>query len=145
VIANIFIQVKKRKGEIKTHLDAKNIQIEGDQLHITNVIYNLIDNAIKYCEAEPLIEIFTRDEVDGIAIEVRDNGIGISRENQEKVFDKLYRVPTGNVHNVKGFGLGLSYVKGVVEKHGGSVEVRSEIKKGSTFIIHLPYNHEKEN
>ncbi|MFM9985812.1 MAG: sensor histidine kinase [Flavobacteriales bacterium] len=145
VIANIFIQVKKKKGEIKTHLDASQFVVQGDQLHITNVIYNLIDNAIKYCENEPLIEIFTREELNGMAIEVRDNGIGITKENQKKVFDKLFRVPTGNVHNVKGFGLGLSYVKGVVEKHGGLVEVTSEIKKGSTFIIHLPYKHEKED
>lgn len=145
VIANIQIQVKKRQGEIITHLDASNDEIEGDALHITNVIYNLTDNAIKYSEGIPRVEIFTRDEENGIAIAFKDNGIGISKENQKKVFDKLYRVPTGNVHNVKGFGLGLSYVKGVVEKHGGTVEVVSELKKGSTFIIHLPYKHEKEN
>ncbi len=91
------------------------------------------------------MEIYTRDEMDGIAIAFKDNGIGISRENQRKVFDKLYRVPTGNVHNVKGFGLGLSYVKGVVEKHGGTVDVESEVKKGSTFTIHIPRRHEKES
>ncbi len=145
VINNIEIQVQKRKGQIKTHLDASRDVIEGDQLHITNVIYNLIDNAIKYSEGVPLVEIFTRDELNGLAISFRDNGIGINKENQRKVFDKLYRVPTGNIHNVKGFGLGLSYVKGVVEMHGGTVEVESELKKGSTFTIHLPYKHEKEN
>lgn len=145
VIGNIDIQIKKRNGNITTHLDASHDIIEGDQLHITNLIYNLIDNAIKYCEEKPLVEIFTRDEINGIAISFRDNGIGISKENQRKIFDKLYRVPTGNIHNVKGFGLGLSYVKGVVEKHGGTVEVESELKKGSTFTIHLPYKYEKEN
>ncbi len=145
VIANIDIQVKKRHGEIITHLDASHAIIEGDQLHITNVVYNLIDNAIKYSENKPVVEIFTRDEVNGVAIAFRDFGIGISKENQAKVFDKLYRVPTGNIHNVKGFGLGLSYVKGVVEMHGGRAEVESELKKGSTFTIHLPFKYEKEN
>jgi two-component system phosphate regulon sensor histidine kinase PhoR len=109
------------------------------------VIYNLIDNAIKYSENKPVVEIYTRDEVNGIAVAFCDFGIGISKENQAKVFDKLYRVPTGNIHNVKGFGLGLSYVKGVVEMHGGKVDVASELKKGSTFTIHLPYKYEKEN
>jgi two-component system phosphate regulon sensor histidine kinase PhoR len=145
VITNIQIQIQKRKGEIITHLDASHDVIDGDQLHITNVIYNLIDNAIKYSEGIPMVEIFTRDEMNGIAISFRDNGIGITKENQKKIFDKLYRVPTGNIHNVKGFGLGLSYVKGVVEMHGGAAEVESELKKGSTFTIHLPYKHEKEN
>lgn len=145
VIRNIEIQVKKKKGQIIKHLDASNPIIEGDHLHITNVIYNLIDNGIKYSETEPTIEIFTRDELNGIAVDFKDNGIGISRENQRKIFDKLYRVPTGNVHNVKGFGLGLSYVKGVIEKHNGTVEVESEVKKGSTFTIHIPRKYEKES
>lgn len=145
VIANIGIQVKKKRGEISTHLDASESVVEADMLHITNVIYNLIDNALKYSEVEPYIEIFTRDEISGIAIAIRDNGIGISKENQRKVFDKLYRVPTGNVHNVRGFGLGLNYVFGIVSKHGGKVDVESEVKKGSTFTIHLPYRYEKEN
>jgi two-component system phosphate regulon sensor histidine kinase PhoR len=145
VIRNIEIQVKKKKGQIIQHLDASNPVIEGDNLHITNVIYNLIDNAIKYSEISPTVEIFTRDEMNGVAIAFRDNGIGITRENQRKIFDKLYRVPTGNVHNVKGFGLGLSYVKGVIEKHGGTVDVESEVKKGSTFTIHIPRTYEKES
>jgi two-component system, OmpR family, phosphate regulon sensor histidine kinase PhoR len=142
VIRNIEIQVKKKKGEIITHLNAADPVILGDSLHLTNVIYNLIDNAIKYSTTTPKVEIFTREEPGGVAISFRDNGIGISRENQRRIFDKLYRVPTGNVHNVKGFGLGLSYVKGVVEKHGGTVEVESELRKGSTFILHIPRSHE---
>lgn len=145
VIRNIEIQIKKKKGEIVKHLDAGAAVVEGDSLHLTNVVYNLIDNAIKYSDISPKIEIYTRDEIDGIAIAFKDNGIGITRENQRKIFDKLYRVPTGNVHNVKGFGLGLSYVKGVIEKHGGYVEVASEVKKGSTFTIHIPRKYEKEN
>jgi two-component system, OmpR family, phosphate regulon sensor histidine kinase PhoR len=145
VIRNISIQVTGKKGKIITHLDAANPVIYGDHLHLSNVIYNLIDNAIKYCHESPIVEITTRDESGGIAIAFRDNGIGISRENLSRIFDKLYRIPTGNVHNVKGFGLGLSYVKGVVEKHGGRVEVESELKKGSTFTIHLQHEHEKVN
>jgi len=145
VIRNIEIQIRKRKGDIIVHLDASDPVVEGDALHLTNVVYNLIDNAIKYSADVPRVEIFTRDEMDAVAVAFRDNGIGISRENQKRIFEKLYRVPTGNIHNVKGFGLGLSYVKGVVEKHGGTVEVASELKKGSTFTIHIPRKNEKEN
>jgi two-component system, OmpR family, phosphate regulon sensor histidine kinase PhoR len=145
VIKNIEIQVRKKSGSIITHLDASDPTVEGDVLHLTNVVYNLIDNAIKYSEGKPNVEIYTRNEVDGVAVAFKDNGMGISRENQRRIFDKLYRVPTGNVHNVKGFGLGLSYVKGVLEKHKGSIEVESEMKKGSTFTIHIPKKHEKES
>jgi len=145
VIHNIDIQFKKRKGELITHLLAEDAVIEGDSLHITNVIYNLIDNAVKYADGPPQVIVTTRSEPGGVTISFQDNGIGISKENQKKIFDKLYRVPTGNIHNVKGFGLGLSYVKGVVEKHGGHVSVSSELKKGSTFTIYMPYHHEEEN
>ena len=145
VISNIEIQVKARSGQIVTRFYAKNSVVKGDQLHITNVVYNLIDNAVKYSDGSPLVEIETHDESGAIAISFKDHGIGISKENQRKVFDKLFRVPTGNIHNVKGFGLGLSYVKGVLEKHGGTVDVESEIRKGSTFTIHIPIEHEKEN
>ena len=145
VIANIQIQVKARNGQIVTRFYSKNSLVSGDHLHITNVIYNLIDNAVKYSEGAPLVEIQTFDESRSIAIAFSDNGMGISKENQRKIFDKLYRVPTGNIHNVKGYGLGLSYVKGVMEMHGGTVDVVSEIKKGSTFTIHIPIEHEKEN
>jgi len=145
VIANIDIQVKARSGQIVTRFYAKSALVQGDQLHITNVVYNLIDNAMKYSEGRPIVDIETRDEEGFIAISFSDRGIGISKENQRKIFDKLYRVPTGNIHNVKGFGLGLSYVKGVLEMHGGTVDVVSELKKGSTFTIHIPIEHEKEN
>jgi two-component system phosphate regulon sensor histidine kinase PhoR len=144
-IANIDIQAKARNGQIVTRFYAKNSVVKGDQLHISNVVYNLIDNAMKYSEGSPRVEIETRDEDKYIAVSFKDHGIGISKENQGKIFDKLYRVPTGNIHNVKGFGLGLSYVKGVLEMHGGTVDVDSDIKKGSTFTIHIPIEHEKEN
>ena len=139
-ISNIQLAVSKKEGEIVTHLDAANFILQVDRIHMTNVIYNLIDNALKYSGEKPVITISTKDLSTGIAISVQDNGIGISRENQKKIFDKLYRVPTGNVHNVKGFGLGLSYVKAIVQKHGGTVEVESELNKGSTFTIYLPVN-----
>jgi two-component system, OmpR family, phosphate regulon sensor histidine kinase PhoR len=145
VIQNIDIQFKKRNGHLVTNLMAQEPIVEGDTLHITNVIYNLIDNAVKYSDGPPEVDITTRNEPGGITISFQDNGIGISKENQKKIFDKLYRVPTGNIHNVKGFGLGLSYVKGVVEKHGGHVSVSSELKKGSTFTIYLPYIYEEKN
>jgi two-component system phosphate regulon sensor histidine kinase PhoR len=108
-------------------------------VHITNVLSNLIDNALKYSSNTPKIHIKTRNLNNGIIISVKDYGIGISKENTTKIFDKLFRVPTGTVHDVKGFGLGLSYVKAIVDKHKGSIKVSSQIGKGSTFSIHLPF------
>lgn len=135
---NIRLQIEKKQGNIRTELNASNSVIEADRIHLTNVIYNLIDNALKYTQGAPEIYITTDDELDAIVISVQDNGIGISKENQKKIFDTLYRVPTGNIHNVKGFGLGLSYVKAVVEKHGGTINLKSEEGKGSVFKVILP-------
>ncbi|MBC7861470.1 MAG: HAMP domain-containing histidine kinase, partial [Bacteroidia bacterium] len=120
-IQNIQLQVEQRGGKIITVLDAKNDLINADKVHVTNIIFNLMDNAIKYSKENeiPELSIKTQNTAQGILIDVKDNGIGISRENIKKVFEKFFRVPTGNVHNVKGFGLGLSYVKAIVEKHGG--------------------------
>lgn len=139
-ITNIKLQVENKNGSISTSLNAKQPLIIGDKVHITNIIFNLIDNALKYSDDRPLIKIGTRNDQEGIFISVEDNGIGISKENQKKIFDTMFRVPTGNIHNVKGFGLGLSYVKAVVEKHGGSISVNSELGKGSIFTIYLPYH-----
>jgi len=138
-ISNIQLQVDKREGQIITQLSAVKPIVQGDKVHITNIIFNLVDNALKYTEKKPHIEISTHDSSEGLSISIKDNGIGINKDNQKKIFDTLYRVPTGNVHNVKGFGLGLSYVKAVVGKHNGQIEVESEIGKGSTFKFHLPY------
>lgn len=137
-INNISLQVHKREGKITTSLNATNSSLSADKVHLTNVIYNLADNALKYTEGAPLIEITTENKNNQLIVAVKDNGIGISKENQKKIFDTLYRVPTGNIHNVKGFGLGLSYVKAVVEKHGGTVAVESELGNGSIFRISLP-------
>jgi two-component system phosphate regulon sensor histidine kinase PhoR len=95
---------------------------------------------LKYTKEVPIIKIGTEGTAEGVIISVEDNGIGITKEHQKKVFDKLFRVPTGNVHDVKGFGLGLSYVKAIMDKHGGWVKVKSELKKGSRFEIFIPHN-----
>lgn len=139
-ITNIKLQVENKDGEITTDLKAAIPVISGDRIHITNIVFNLIDNALKYSDSHPKIKILTRSDNEGIFISVQDNGIGISKENQKRIFDTMYRVPTGNIHNVKGFGLGLSYVKAVVEKHGGSINVSSELGKGSNFTVYLPYS-----
>lgn len=139
-ITNIKLQVENKEGEIEKCLNASKFVIEADRVHVTNIVFNLIDNALKYSSDKPKIKISTKNDVEGVFISVQDNGIGISKENQKRIFDTMYRVPTGNIHNVKGFGLGLSYVKAVVEKHGGSISVESELGKGSTFTVYLPFN-----
>ena len=138
-IQNTQLLIDQRHGSITKQLEATNCLINADKVHLTNIIFNLIDNAIKYTKESPSILISTQDTLEGIEISVKDNGIGISKENQRKIFDKFYRVPTGNVHNVKGFGLGLSYVLAVVQKHNGTINVESELGKGSTFKIVMPY------
>ena len=140
-IQNTQLLIDQRHGNITKQLEATNCLINADKVHLTNIIFNLIDNAIKYTKDSPNILISTKDTLEGIEISVKDNGIGISKENQRKIFDKFYRVPTGNVHNVKGFGLGLSYVLAVVQKHNGTINVESEIGKGSTFKIVMPYKN----
>lgn len=137
-VKNISIQVEQKGGKISQKLNAKFCEIEGDKTHLTNIVFNLLDNANKYSLERPDITIATEDVVGGVILKVIDKGIGISSDNQYKIFEKLYRVPTGNVHNVKGFGLGLSYVKAIVDKHGGNIRVESELDKGSTFIVFLP-------
>lgn len=141
-IQNTQLLIDQRQGTITKQLQAVNYVINADKVHLTNIIFNLIDNAIKYTKDSPNILISTKDVLKGIEISIKDNGIGISKENQRKIFDKFYRVPTGNVHNVKGFGLGLSYVQAVVQKHNGTIHVDSELGKGSTFKIMLPYKNE---
>jgi two-component system phosphate regulon sensor histidine kinase PhoR len=138
VIDKFSIQLKEKGGEVKLRLEAGNAVVEADRNHFTNVIYNLLDNASKYSKDAPMIDLKTQTRDGQLIISVCDHGIGISSENLKKVFDKLYRVPTGNVHNVKGFGLGLSYVKIITERHGGRVSVESQLGKGSTFYLEIP-------
>lgn len=139
VISTIQIHLDVKNGKIISEFNAKNYYIKTDKTHITNLFYNLIDNAIKYTPVKPLIVVKTQSNQKGIIITISDNGIGISKANQKKIFDKLYRVSTGNIHNVKGFGLGLHYVKTVVDKHEGSIVVESELKKGTKIKIFLPF------
>jgi two-component system phosphate regulon sensor histidine kinase PhoR len=138
VVDNFSIQVKSRNGKIKVELNATEYLLPADQVHITNVMSNLLDNAVKYTTHDPEIIVSTANKVDFFVVTVKDNGIGIARNDQKRIFEKFYRVPTGNVHTVKGFGLGLSYVKMVAEAHEGYVEVESELYKGSAFKVYLP-------
>jgi two-component system phosphate regulon sensor histidine kinase PhoR len=132
------IQLKDRDAKVDMQLGAEHSIIYVDPNHMTNVIYNLLDNAVKYSRSKPEITIQTKEEDGNIILSVKDKGIGISSENLKKIFDRLYRVPTGNVHDVKGFGLGLSYVKIITERHGGRVSVESQLDVGSTFYIEIP-------
>lgn len=142
VVHGMEIQAKNKGGKIDFSTNIDDNIIEVDPMHLTNVVYNLIDNAIKYTPVNPHIIVDLTQVEEGLQIKVKDNGIGISADNQKKIFDKLYRVPTGNVHNVKGFGLGLSYVKAIIDKHQGKIAVQSAPGNGTTIIITIPTNHE---
>jgi two-component system, OmpR family, phosphate regulon sensor histidine kinase PhoR len=139
VIKNLRIQVEIKDGEIIRNLAAENPFITGDRVHLTNLVYNLLDNANKYSPRRPLIRVSTENTSNGIVLSIEDNGIGISKSEQKKIFDKLYRVPTGNIHEVRGFGLGLSYVKAIVAVHKGKISLESEINKGTKFRVFLPF------
>ncbi len=138
-VENMEVVIHDKNGTISCDLKAVNPTVSGDKVHLTNIIYNLLDNAIKYTAETPVISISTRNTSKGIVISIQDNGIGISKEIQKNIFSKFYRVPTGNVHNVKGFGLGLFYVKTITDAHHGLIKLESENGKGSRFDVYLPY------
>lgn len=140
----IELQTEPRGGTVTTDLRAESATVEGDQTHLSNVINNLLDNANKYSPESPRIEISTRATRKGLVLTVSDQGLGMNAEARKNVFDRFYRVHTGNRHDVKGFGLGLSYVKTIVEAHHGSVGVKSELGKGSQFSVTLPYRQPKK-
>lgn len=141
-VGNISLQVEKKDGQIVKDLGAKNPIIEADETHISNVIHNLLDNANKYSPERPQISVHTRNVSSGIQVMVKDEGIGMSKEARKHIFDKFYRVHTGNRHDVKGFGLGLSYVKAILTEHKAAINVKSELGKGSRFILF--FHHEIE-
>ncbi len=137
-VDHISLQVEKRGGKINFANKLRNAEIEGDSFHLAHIFNNLLDNANKYSKENPIIRVESWETGDRIMVSIQDQGIGMSKDALKKIFDKFYRVPTGNVHDVKGFGLGLSYVKTMVEAHKGEILVHSEPGKGSTFTINLP-------
>ena len=138
-VGNFNIQIEKRDGTIQLDLDAQETIIEADITHLTSVVHNLLDNANKYSPEKPEISITTKNIGMGIEIVVKDKGMGMNRDVVKYIFEKFYRVHTGNVHDVKGFGLGLSYVKAIVAAHKGHIEVESEPDKGSSFRLFFPH------
>lgn len=137
-ITHVDLLVKNRGGYIKTHLEAGLNEVLANEFHLTNVIVNMMDNAIKYSDEDPRIDIYTENTPKNIIIKIKDQGIGMSKNVQKNVFKKFYREERGNIHNVKGHGLGLSYVKKIIEIHQGEIFVQSEKGTGSTFTIRLP-------
>lgn len=137
-VQNCALALPENRGNIELKLNGAQHTIVGDKLHLTNVINNLIDNAVKYNNNEPQIIVRTYNKKNTFCIEVEDNGMGIAPENHNKIFERFYRVPTGNVHNVKGFGLGLNYVKLIVNAHKGRITLDSTLGKGTIFKIFLP-------
>lgn len=138
-VENIELQVEKRDGRASATMGAMHPIIEGDMTHISNVINNLLDNANKYSPEKPDISVATQDVANGVQVIVTDKGMGMSKESRKHIFDKFYRVHTGNLHDVKGFGLGLSYVKAIMDAHKGQIDVKSELGKGSSFILTFPH------
>ena len=132
-------KIKKHSKQVNFELSSSGTcQLMADRFHLVNLIQNLIENSIKYSKEEVDISLTCKENVDSVELKIKDNGIGISKKYQSRIFDQFYRVPTGDIHNVKGFGLGLHYVKSIVEKHQGTIQVQSLLKKGTTFIIKFP-------
>lgn len=140
VVTTFRLKVESNGGTLNTELNAENTNIFVDEMHFTNVLFNLLDNAVKYKSEDKQLElnITTKNKDNKLIICIADNGIGIKKENLKKIFDKFYRVHTGNRHDVKGFGLGLAYVKNVIDNLKGSIHAESELGKGTKFIITLP-------
>ncbi|HXS35825.1 MAG TPA: HAMP domain-containing sensor histidine kinase [Flavipsychrobacter sp.] len=138
VAGNLSLQILEKKGKLDLTLNANKHIIMGDEVHFSNIIFNLLDNAIKYSKDNLHIEIETHNNADMLAIKIKDNGIGMNKETLSRIFEKFYRAHTGNLHNVKGFGLGLSYVKDMVEAHNGKIKVESSLGKGTAFTVFIP-------
>jgi two-component system phosphate regulon sensor histidine kinase PhoR len=145
VVDNFMLRLDEKGGSLEMNLQAEQYIIEADEVHFSNLINNLFDNAVKYSKdnVPPKVCISTISNAKKIFIKIEDNGIGMTRETLKRIFEKFYRAHTGNIHNVKGFGLGLSYVKTVVEAHEGVIKADSILGKGSSFTIELPLRNEK--
>lgn len=135
---NLALQLQEKNGALNLRLNAANNNIVADEVHFSNIIFNLLDNAMKYSTNAPYIEVETLNQSDNLVIKIKDNGIGMDKETQQRIFEKFFRAHTGNLHNVKGFGLGLSYVKAIVDAHDGKIKVESMPGKGSTFTLTFP-------
>lgn len=138
VVNSMKLQFEKYKAQVNVQIQGYRFEVEADRLHITSVLFNLLDNALKYSKENPSIHIELKEENERILLRVTDNGIGIPAEYHKKIFEKFFRVPAGDTHNVKGYGLGLSYVAYVIQRHYGSIDVESQPGIGSRFIIKLP-------
>ena len=138
IIGNFSLKVTNKGGKISANLKAIKDLALIDEVHFTNVIFNLMDNALKYCDKPLLLNIETWNEKENLFISIEDNGIGINKEDLKRIFEKFYRVSTGNLHNIKGFGLGLAYVKKIIYDHKGTINVESEINIGTKFTIKIP-------
>jgi len=140
VVDNFTLQLEDKKGRVELSLNAPNDLIEADEVHFSNLVNNLVDNAVKYAKdnTPPVIKLITSSNGKNFTVKIEDNGIGMNRDTVKRIFERFYRAHTGNVHNVKGFGLGLSYVKTVVEAHNGDIKAESTLGKGSSFTIELP-------
>jgi two-component system phosphate regulon sensor histidine kinase PhoR len=140
VADNFVLRLQEKGGDMEIHLNAETDLIEGDEVHINNLVNNLLDNAVKYSKENvpPHIALSTASNNKKFILRIEDNGIGMTKETVKRIFEKFYRAHTGNIHNVKGFGLGLSYVKTVIEGHDGTIKPESTLGKGSTFTIELP-------
>ena len=140
VVDNFTLQMEEKKGKVELLLNAQNDLIDADEVHFSNLVNNLVDNAVKYAKegVPPLIKLTTHATSKNFVIRIEDNGIGMNRETLKRIFERFYRAHTGNIHNVKGFGLGLSYVKTMVEAHDGDIKAESTLGKGTTFTIEMP-------
>ena len=145
VVKSFNLQVENQNGKIEKDLNAEDSKVKVDEVHFTNVMYNLLDNAVKYSNGYPEIKVETRNIDHSLLVAVEDKGMGVKKKDQKKIFDQFYRVPTGNLHDVKGFGLGLNYVKKMVEEHNGTIKLHSEYKKGSRFEIIIPNNNQEKH
>jgi len=144
ILSSLKLIFEKRVAAVNYHATGTDFTIQGSETHLTNVVYNLIDNALKYGGINPMVDLELKSQDDHVNITVRDQGIGIPKEYQHKIFEKFFRVPTGDIHNTKGYGLGLSYVASVVKSHHGTIMVDSEPGRGSSFVISLPRRHDQD-